>query len=74
MELAKTIQLLIVEKEKIERTIAELEKLLRSGVVGSAAAGRRGRKSMGADERREVSQRIKKYWANRRQTAGVPDR
>jgi len=69
MDLYKTIQDLYAEKEKLERVISSLEEL-------QAAAGnlptlpksgkRRGRKSMGAKERQEVSERMKKYWANRR--------
>jgi hypothetical protein len=34
-----------------------------SGVL----ANRRGRKSMGSEERLEVSERLKRYWANSRE-------
>ena len=69
MDLFKALQDLYAEKEKLERAIASLEELQR---VGSALAEsektkkRRGRKSMGADERLEVSKRMRKYWASRR--------
>ena len=69
MDLYKAIQELYAEKEKLERVIASLEELQRS--AGAApilpkTVGRRGRKSMGSKERLEVSERMKKYWENRR--------
>ena len=79
MDLYKAIQDLYAEKEKLERVIASLEDLQRAG--GSVteppkATKRRGRKSMSATERREVSERMRNYWASRRQTAEgqAPDR
>jgi hypothetical protein len=70
MDLYKTIQELYAEKEKLERVIASLEELQRAAGRAPAAAlhggKRRGRKSMNARERQEVSERMKKYWANRR--------
>ena len=58
---------LYIQKEKLVRAIALLEELAvtRQGAFGERTE-RRGRKSMGVDERREVSQRMKKYWAARR--------
>jgi hypothetical protein len=69
MDLSKTIQDLYAEKEKLERVIASLEELQRAADANSHVMGRnkrRGRKSMGSDERQEVSERMKKYWASRR--------
>jgi hypothetical protein len=71
MDLYKAIQDLYAEKEKLERVIASLEELQRAG--GPVAelpkpAKRRGRKSMSSAERREVSERMRNYWASRRQT------
>ncbi len=69
MDLYKAIQELYAEKEKLERVIASLEELQRTagGVpVLSKGGKRRGRKSMSSKERREVSERMKKYWASRR--------
>jgi hypothetical protein len=70
MDLYKAIQDLYAEKEKLERVIASLEDLQRAagGGIPPAPGGgkRRGRKSMGADERQEVSDRMKRYWASRR--------
>jgi len=69
MDLYKAIQDLYAEKEKLERVIASLEELQRT--AGSLPAlpssgKRRGRKSMSAKERQEVSERMKRYWASRR--------
>ena len=75
MDLYKAIQELYAEKEKLERVIASLEELQRTaaGVPVLPKPGkRRGRKSMTAKERREVSERMKKYWAGRRQTGADP--
>jgi hypothetical protein len=69
MDLYKAIQDLYAEKEKLERVIASLEELQRAGGVGAVIPKppkRRGRKSMSARERREVSERMKKYWEGRR--------
>jgi len=70
MDLYKAIQDLYAEKEKLERVIASLEDLQRAaggGIPPMPKTGkRRGRKSMSADERQEVSARMKKYWASRR--------
>ena len=73
MNVAELIRQLYVQKEKLGRAIAVLEDLAadRQGIkLHTERIERRGRKSMGAEERREVSLRMKKYWASRRkQTA-----
>ena len=51
-------------KTKLEEIIAELEGL--QATDGFPRAARRGRKSMGAEEREEVSRRMTRYWANQR--------
>jgi hypothetical protein len=70
VDLYKTIQELYSEKEKLERVISSLEELQRTAGSGLALVSqggkRRGRKSMNAKERQEVSERMKKYWSNRR--------
>jgi hypothetical protein len=71
MDLYKAIQDLYTEKEKLERVIASLEELQRSAVAVPLLpkpVQRRGRKSMNSQERREVSERMRKYWAGRRNT------
>ena len=51
-------------KRRLEETILVLEQIqAREPVVSHSG---RGRKSMGEEERRAVSQRIKSYWAARR--------
>jgi hypothetical protein len=70
MDLYRAIRELYEEKKRIEEAIASLEQLLASksaaGVFNSLLKKRRGRKSMGPEERRMVSERMKKYWAQRR--------
>jgi len=65
MDLYKTIQDLHAEKKTVERAIALIEELQRGGSISPAlgVGKRRGRKSMGTEERQEVSERMKKYWA-----------
>ena len=73
MDLYKAIQDLYAEKEKLERVIASLEELQRTaGELPELpkTAKRRGRKSMNAQERLEVSERMKRYWESRRQKGG----
>jgi hypothetical protein len=70
MDLYKAIQDLYAEKEKLERVISSLEELQRT--AGSfphlpEPVKRRGRKSMDPSERQQVSERMRKYWATRRQ-------
>jgi seryl-tRNA synthetase len=75
MDLQKTIQDLYAEKDKLERVIASLEELQRAADANSHVMGRaqrRGRKSMGSEERQEVSERMKKYWAGRRNSKQQP--
>jgi hypothetical protein len=68
VDVEKLIRELNAQKEKLMQSIALLEELAayRHGPPPFVARERRGRKSMGADERREVSKRMKKYWAARR--------
>jgi hypothetical protein len=69
MDLYETIQQLKAQKEKIEHAIAQLEQLHGTGDHTNsrlASPKRRGRKSMGAEERKEVALRMKRYWADRR--------
>ena len=63
MNLDETIGQLRAERARLEAVIAELEEL---NTGNGQAHARRGRKSMDAAERREVSARMKRYWANRR--------
>jgi hypothetical protein len=64
MDLQKAIQELQFQKQRLERTIAELEQLQNGDGGGRVAvqAKRHGRKSMGPEERQDVSRRMKHYW------------
>jgi len=73
MDLSKTIRELYAEKKRLEEAIASLEGLLESkasvesvNVGGFGLKRRRGRRSMPQEERRRVSERMRKYWAQRR--------
>jgi hypothetical protein len=75
MDLIKTIEELRREKGSLESVIASLEEL--NALDASADApirSRRGRKSMSPQERREVSARMKRYWANRLASRSVDHR
>jgi len=56
---------LIREWKRVKRTIVRLETQQRK-LEAQTKVSRRGRKSMGPDERIEVSQRMKEYWRARR--------
>jgi len=66
MDLSKTIAELYEEKARLDRVIASLEQLRENPFPVTIAPSRRGRKFMSADERREVSERMRKYWAGRK--------
>ncbi len=71
MDLYKAIRDLYAEKKRLEEAIASLEELLEAKAATEnlnldGLRKRRGRKSMGPEERRIVSERMKKYWASRR--------
>jgi hypothetical protein len=65
MDLNKAIRDLRAELDKLNEVIASLEHLQITGTLPEPR--RRGRKSMPEEERVLVSQRMKKYWASRRQ-------
>ena len=67
LNLDPAIRYLRAEVDKLDRVIASLERLLSDPASSiQAAVKRRGRKSMGAEERQQVSIRMKRYWAKRR--------
>jgi hypothetical protein len=67
MNLYAVIRELHREKQRLDRIIREFESLERGAVPALISPARqRGRKSMRAEERREVSRRMRKYWASRR--------
>ena len=58
------IKLLRAHKDQIDRAIAQLESL--NSPDGIHLPKRRGRKFMGPEERKEVAERMRRYWAGRR--------
>jgi hypothetical protein len=66
MDLQKAIRDLYDEKARIDGVIASLEQYLRTNGTVVVAKRKRGRKSMGPEERQEVSARMRSYWASRR--------
>jgi hypothetical protein len=73
MDLYKAIRQLREEMERLDRVIESLEQLEKGGLPKFAAPNppgetekRRGRKAMSAEERRTVSERMRKYWADKR--------
>ena len=56
------------QRDKVSRAIEDLE-ALQAGLPVTRKSNR-GRKTMGAEERKEVSARMKKYWASRRRARG----
>ncbi len=70
MDLDQAIRALLEEKKRLDHLIAVLEELERgSNHIQTPARKRRGRKSMRPEERRQVSERMKRYWAQRKQQA-----
>ncbi len=65
MDLSKFIRELQVEKRRLDAAIATLEALVQENPQ-VVLPKRRGRKGMNAAERKEVSRRMKNYWAQRR--------
>lgn len=71
MDLYKAIRELVEERKRIDRIIASLEAMAAKGnipgqKVERKPGKRRGRKSMGTEERKQVSERMARYWAQKR--------
>jgi hypothetical protein len=66
MDFSHTIRDLRAELHRVEAAIAALEGLSQS-TPHPVPLRRRGRKSMGPEERKQVSERIRLYWAARRE-------
>jgi len=69
MDIVKALQELYKEKKRLDAGIAALEariKASRNSSGAKSAKRRRGRKSMSAAERLEVSKRMTLYWEGRR--------
>ncbi len=70
MDLIRIIHELQQERAKLDMIISSLEQLEGEPMDKPVpVVGRRGRRSMDAEGRLEVSQRMKKYWDDRRKQA-----
>jgi hypothetical protein len=65
MDVHQILSVLWVEKRKLDKVIASLEEL-QAIQSDSAAPQKRGRKSMGKEERRKLSARMKMFWAEQK--------
>ncbi|MDP9053130.1 MAG: hypothetical protein M3N93_02325 [Acidobacteriota bacterium] len=67
MDLYRIIRELVHERDRLQRIIDSLEEMTSLGKVAVRPPGkRRGRKSMDSKARAEVSERMKRYWKQRR--------
>lgn len=67
MDLYGALRELYEEKKRLDQTISALEASLQRKTA--PAPKRRGRKTMSAEERQQVSERMRKYWEARKQPA-----
>jgi hypothetical protein len=68
MDLYRIISELAEEKNRLDRIIQSLEGVAQTeGGFAPPPVSRRGRKSMDGPARKEVSERMKRYWARRRE-------
>ncbi len=74
MDLYKAIKELYQQKQHLDRVIAALEELQRTGGTLDLSGKRRGRAATGAAARREVSRRLRRYWAMRCNAQKQPKR
>lgn len=67
MDLTKILRMLYDKREQVLQAITALEEMqdTASSALPNPSAKRLGRKSMGAEERRQVSKRMREYWAQR---------
>ena len=67
MDLYRIIRELVNERNRLQGIIASLEEMKDPGKIKARPVGkRRGRKSMDRAAREEVSERMKRYWAQRK--------
>ena len=73
-DLYRIIRELVEERNKLDRIISSLEQMIQSDIALPKEPKRRGRKSMDSAARKEVSERMKRYWAKRRiETGGTKE-
>jgi hypothetical protein len=71
MDVYEAIRDLRKERDRLDATIAVLEARAKweRGQNSGKGKGRRGRKTMSPEERLQVSERMRRYWAARRGNA-----
>jgi arylsulfatase A-like enzyme len=67
MDLIRILAQLYAERDRVQQAIATLEQFQQERNTALPGHRRRGRKSMGTEERKVVAERMKKYWAKKRQ-------
>ena len=73
MDLDEVILKLRYERKKLDEVIDSLELLSKAAKMEKTAGkGRRGRKSMDEPARKQVSDRMKEYWASQRKKQKEP--
>jgi len=73
MNLSKTIAELYEERMKLDMVIASLQQFGESSSSTTQNISRRGRKFMSQQERQEVSERMRRYWAGRKAAQQLAD-
>jgi hypothetical protein len=71
MDVLKALRELYAEKARVDQLIAICEFKIKEQ-ERRLTRSKRGRKSMSPEERKIVSERMRTYWANRRQPADPP--
>jgi len=71
VDLYKAIRTLYEEKKRLDKLIESITELKARGVALPPTRPRRSRRKMTAAERRQVSDRMKRYWAARRKANGA---
>jgi hypothetical protein len=67
MDVYRIIRELVLERDRLQRIIDSLEEMVPNGrSQARPETKRRGRKSMDRAARDEVSERMKRYWAQRK--------
>jgi hypothetical protein len=72
MDLTRIIRQLYAERDRVQQAIATLEQFQQENTTAVPAHRKRGRKSMSTEERKVVAERMKTYWANKRQQNEKP--
>jgi len=67
MDLTRILAQLYAERDRVRQAIATLEQFKQERNIAVPAHRKRGRKSMGTEERKVVAERMKTHWAKKRQ-------